>query len=96
MPGSGDGIQVDGSVSSEVLLVYGESTNPIPQYRLWNGVTWGAEQAALTVDGTINWLKTASAVNREEYILATIDSTGRAYAQVYTASTSSWGNKVPL
>jgi Domain of unknown function (DUF2341) len=88
-----DRIQVDETVSSEVLLVYGEGTVTTPRYRFWNGVSWGVEGSAQAVTNTINWTRTAAGVSRDEYVLVTLDAANDAYAQVYSASTSSWGNQ---
>ena len=87
-----DKVQVDGTQSSEILLVYGEGTNTSPRYRLWNGTAWGVEGSAQAVSNTINWVRTAAGVSRDEYALVTLDQSNDAYAQIYTASTSSWGN----
>lgn len=88
----GDRVQVDASVSSEVLLAYGEGTVTTPRYRFWNGTSWGTEGSAQAVGGTINWVSTAAGVTRDEYVLGTVDAGSNAYAQIYSASTSSWGN----
>ena len=89
-------IKVDSTVSSEILVAYGDSTSATPKYRLWGGTSWGIEQSAIAVGGTINWVRTAAGVKRDEYILSTIDQSGAAYAQVYIASTTSWGNQTLL
>jgi hypothetical protein len=89
-----DRIQVDATVSSEVLLAYGEGTVTTPRFRLWNGTTWSVEGSAQAVSGTINWIKTAAGVNRDEYAMITLDSANDSFAQIYSASTSSWGNRV--
>ncbi len=92
----GDSIQVDASPSSEILLAYGEAGTTSPIYRFWNGSSWSNEQSALAIGGTLNWVKTAASISRDEYVLVTLDSANTAYAQVYTASTSSWGNQTLL
>ena len=91
-----DSIQVDATKSTELLLAYGEGVVSTPRYRLWNGTTWGAELNALAVGGTINWVKTAAGVTRNEYALATLDQAANTYVQIYTASTSSWSNQTQL
>ena len=87
-----DRVQVDASVSQEALIAYGEGTSVSPKYRLWNGTSWGVEGSAQNVTDAINWLEVAAGVSRDEYIMLTLDASSDAYAQVYTASTSSWGN----
>ena len=92
--GSNNNIKVNSSVSSEILVAYGDSTTAIPKYRLWGGTSWGAEQSALSVGGTVNWVRTAAGINRDEYTLVTMDQSNASYAQIYSASTSAWGSKV--
>lgn len=89
-----DRVEVDASISSEILIAYGEGTNTSPRYRLWNGATWGVEGSALAVTGTINWVQTAAGITRDEYALITLDSASDSFVQIYSASTSSWGNQV--
>lgn len=91
-----DSIQVDATQSTELLLVYGEGVVSTPRYRLWNGTTWGSELNAIAVGGTINWVKTAAGITRNEYALGTLDQGLNAYVQIYSASTSSWGNQTLL
>jgi hypothetical protein len=88
-----DRIQVDATVSSDILLVYGEGTVTTPRYRIWNGVSWSVEGSAVAVSSTINWVATAAGVSRDEYALVTLDQSNDAYAQIYNASSSSWGNQ---
>ncbi|MFM2339462.1 MAG: hypothetical protein RLZZ360_98 [Candidatus Parcubacteria bacterium] len=86
-------VTVNSTVSSEIMLAYGDGTNTTPRYRLWNGTSWGIEQSAIAVGGTINWVRTAAGVKRDEYILVTMDQSNATYAQVYNATSSSWGNQ---
>ena len=86
-------VKVDASVSSEILIGYGDSTSATPKYRLWSGTSWGAEQSAIAVGGTINWVKTAAGITRDEYIMVTQDQASSSYAQIYSASSSSWANR---
>ncbi len=87
-----DGVEINSSVNSEILLVYGEGTVTTPRYRFWNGTTWSVEGSAQAVTNTINWIKTAAGTTRDEYAMVTLDQSSDAYAQIYNASTSSWGN----
>ncbi len=89
-----DKVQVDAAVSTEMLIAYGEGSVSTPRYRLWNGTSWGIENNAVAVGGTINWLDTAAGVSRDEYAMITLDATSASYAQIYSASSSSWGNQV--
>lgn len=88
-----DSVVVDSTVNSEVIMAYGEGTVTTPRYRLWDGSSWGIEKNAVAVGGTINWVKTAAAVSRNEYAMITLDQGSNAYAQIYSASTTSWGNQ---
>ncbi|MES2749536.1 MAG: DUF2341 domain-containing protein [Patescibacteria group bacterium] len=93
---SNDSVEVAASVISDVLLVYGEGVVSTPRYRLWNGTSWSVEANAVAVSNTINWVATAAGVTRDEYALVTLDQSNDAYAQIYSASTSSWGNQTLL
>ncbi|KXK00212.1 MAG: hypothetical protein UZ19_OD1000127 [Parcubacteria bacterium OLB19] len=88
-----DKVQVDATEATEMLIVYGEGSNTSPRYRLWNGSAWGVEGSAVAVSNTINWVRTASGVTRDEYALITLDQSNDAYAQIFSASSSSWGNQ---
>jgi len=87
-----ESLTIDASLQSEVMAVYGEGTNTTPRYRLWNGEVWESEQGAEAIDNPINFIKNLANPIRNEYLMATQDSTGIVKAQIYTASTSSWGN----
>jgi hypothetical protein len=89
-------VVVDAANNQEILLAYGEGSVTTPRYRLWNGTVWGTELDAVAVGGTINWLQTAAGVTRDEYVMVTLDATSASYAQVYQASTTSWGNQVQV
>jgi hypothetical protein len=92
----GDGVVVDAADNTEILIAYGEGTNTTPRYRLWGGTSWGIEQNAIAVGGTINWVATAAGVTRDEYVMVTLDGSNATYAQVYQASSSAWGNQVQI
>ncbi len=91
-----DRIQVDSGANSEILIAYGDATSTVPRYRLWNGTSWGTQFDAQAVGGTINWVRTAAGVTRNEYVMLTIDQSNSAYAQVYNSTTTSWGNQTLL
>jgi hypothetical protein len=91
-----DNVQVDAGVNTEMMIAYGDGTNATPRYRLWEGTAWSDPQlSALPVGGTINWVRTAAGVTRDEYILLTLDQSTSTYAQVFSSS-SAWGNQVLL
>jgi hypothetical protein len=89
-----DRVQVDSGINSEILIAYGDGTNTIPRYRLWQGTSWGTQLNAIPVGGTINWVRTAAGITRDEYILVTLDQSSSTFAQVYSGTSSSWGNQV--
>jgi hypothetical protein len=91
-----DNVQVDATVNDDIMAVYAEGTVATPRFRIWNGTSWGVEGNAVAVSNTINWVETAAGVSRDEYVLVTLDQSNDAYAQVYSASTSAWGNQVTL
>ncbi|MFN3692835.1 MAG: DUF2341 domain-containing protein [Candidatus Paceibacteria bacterium] len=88
-----DNVVVNSTTNTEMLIAYGDGTNNTPRYRLWGGTSWGIKQSAIPVGGTINWVRTAAGVKRDEYILVTMDQSNATYAQVYNATSSSWGNQ---
>jgi hypothetical protein len=80
------------SVIREAFVAYVEGTIQTPMYRLWNGTTWGDEEIGESVGGAIRYLETAAAHSRDEYIIATQDSSGRVRAQIYDGSIDSTGD----
>lgn len=74
----------------ESLIAYAEGNVQTPKYRTWNGSAWSAQQSALTVSATINWVVTRAAVNREEYIMGTLGTDQDVNVQVY--KNGAWGN----
>lgn len=89
-------VHVDSDVSSEIMIAYGDSTSATPKFRLWGGTSWGIEQSAVAVGGTINWVRTAAGVGRDEYVLVTLDQSNSSYAQIYNATATAWGNRILL
>lgn len=69
------------------MIAYSKTTN-IPYYRIWNGTSWGAEAAATSVAGNINYVVLKSARTRNEAILGVQTSTGAIYTQTWNGS--SW------
>ncbi|MEK7462460.1 MAG: DUF2341 domain-containing protein [Patescibacteria group bacterium] len=76
----------------EAFTAYAEGTVQTPRYRIWNGATWGDEETGTSVGGSIRFVETAAAPTRDEYVIATQDSTGRVRAQIYNGGTDSTGN----
>jgi hypothetical protein len=92
----GNAVRLSTSPPTEALIAYGEGTVQTPRYRLWTGTSWGAEQSAQSVGGTIQWVKTEAAPTRDEYLLATQDSLNDVNVQVYNGASDTWGNLVEV
>ncbi len=75
------------SIIREAFTAYAEGTVQTPRYRTWNGSTWSAESSAVSVGGAIRFVEVDSTDVRDEYMIATQDSTGRVRAQVYDGVT---------
>lgn len=71
-----------------VMMAYSKTTT-IPYYRIWDGTAWGAEGAAQTVVGNINYVVLKSSRTRNEAVLGVQTSTGAIYFQVWNGT--SWG-----
>lgn len=89
-------IEVTVPENTEALVAYAESTNQTFQYRIWDGINWSIEDDGLDVGGVINWVVTEAASTRDEYIVGTLDANNDVNFQVYSASTTSWGNQIEL
>lgn len=87
-----DSVQLSTAANTQALLVYGESGVNTPRYRFWNGSSWDAPANALDVGAEVQFVSVAAAPTRDEYIAVTLDADEDVNAQVYTASTTSWGN----
>lgn len=74
------------------LVVYGEGVVQTPRYQIWNGSSWGGENSAQNVGGTIEWIRTKAGTTRNEYILGTQDALSDVNVQIYNAASSTWGN----
>ncbi len=79
------------STPGPIMMVYSKTTT-IPYYRVWNTgtSTWGAEAAAQTVVGNINYIVVKSARTRNESIMGVQTSTGAIYIQTWNGTT--WSN----
>ncbi len=74
-----------------IMMAYSKTTT-IPYYRIWNSTTstWGAEAAAQTVVGNINYIVLKSSRTRNEAIMGVQTSTGAIYIQTWNGTT--WSN----
>ncbi len=80
------------SIIREAFTAYAEGTVQTPRYRLWNGSTWSTEASGVSVGGTIRFVESAASSFRDEYMIATQDSTGRVRAQVYDGVNQTTGD----
>ena len=91
-----DSAEVDVVANRDILAVYAEGTLSTPHYTIWDGTIWSYEQDALNTNSSIEWLETEAATTRDEYTLVTQGTDGHVNAQIYNATTSSWGNILEL
>jgi Domain of unknown function (DUF2341) len=87
----GGAVEVTSTIR-EAFTAYAEGTVQTPRYRIWNGASWGTEKTGTSVGGSIRFVESAAAPTRDEYVIATQDSTGRVRAQIYNGSTETTGN----
>ncbi len=81
----------------EALFAYAEGTVQTPRYMLWNGTNWTSERSAANIGDRAEWVRVAAAPTRNEYLMGTLGGAGTAVkAQIYTGSTTSWGNLVEI
>lgn len=80
------------SINREAFMAYAEGTVQVPRFRLWNGSVWGNEQSALSIGDTIRFVETAASPTRDEYLIATMGSTGVVDAQIIDGATDTAGN----
>ncbi|MEM2875166.1 MAG: PGF-pre-PGF domain-containing protein, partial [Candidatus Hadarchaeales archaeon] len=74
----------------ESMVAYSINTST-PQYRIWNGSSWGSQTAINAGAGNVRWVVLKYARNRNEAILGTVDSTTGSI-QVRIWNGSSWGS----
>lgn len=92
---SGNSVQITSTIR-EAFMAYAEGTVQAPRLRLWNGTSWGTEQSGISVGDTIRFAETDAAPTRDEYLIATMGSTGGIYAQVYDGTIDAAGNKIEI
>ncbi len=92
---SGGSAQIT-SVIREAFTAYSEGTVQVPRFRLWNGTTWGTELSGVSVGDTIRFVEVDAAPTRDEYIIATMGSTGVVDAQIVDGTTDTSGNATEI
>lgn len=85
------------SIVREAMVAYGEGTAQVPRYKIWNGSSWGTEGSGVSIGDTIRFVELAASPTRDEYVMATMGSTGVVDAQVYTGgSLDAWGTSTEV
>lgn len=74
-----------GAVTAMVAYSVNTAT---PQYRIWNGSSWGAQASANATSGSVRWVVLKYARTRNEAMLGTLSTTGDIYVQIWNGS--SW------
>jgi hypothetical protein len=74
------------------IIVYGKSGQSAPQYRIWDGSSWGAETAVTgaTFAGTPRFIQVKTSAVRNEAIAAVLNSAGTLYVVRFDAAAGTW------
>jgi Domain of unknown function (DUF2341) len=91
-----DSVRIASAALDEVMVAYGEGVVTTPRYRIWDGTAWSAEASAQSVGGTVQWVKTAAATTRDEYVLGVQDAVNDVNVQIFNGTTDTWGNLVEV
>ncbi|MBI4438371.1 hypothetical protein HY640_00395 [Candidatus Woesearchaeota archaeon] len=67
-----------------------DSAPLLPKFRAGNGTVWVEEGNASNISSTAQWVVLRAAPSREEWLMGTLDSAGKVYAQVFDGV--AWGN----
>src|SRR3989338_6899594 len=75
------------------IIVYTNATvsQTTLQYRIWNGVGFGAQTSTGIGVGVIRWLKVVTNPIRNEAIMGSLDASGDIIFAVYNATADTWG-----
>ncbi len=76
--------------SSDTIIVYGQSGNSSPRYRVWGGSSWGGEQTMPSVGATPNWIVLSNCPTRDEFACVTYDSSSDF--NILFRTNGSWGS----
>lgn len=83
-------------LSGQAIAVYRYSTDADhPHYRVWDGSSWGADQALPNVkldasDDAVEWIKLASKPGSNKIALAWSDATDRLHAMIWDGDNNAW------
>ncbi len=92
---SGGSAQITSTIR-EAFTAYAEGTVQVPRFRIWNGTTWGTELSGVSIGDTIRFVEVDAAPTRDEYIIATMGSTGVVDAQIVDGATDTAGNATEI
>jgi hypothetical protein len=71
------------TTTDEIMLAYGEGTIQTPRIRIFDGITLGSEDSALSIGSTIQWVVLKASPLIGQYILGTLGSDRDTQFQVY-------------
>jgi|GEM_PF-1381222 len=74
--------------TSVPIVVYGQSGQSSPRYRVWSGSSWGSEQSMATVGAEPYWVSVRNCPVRDEYCAAILDKDKEVHAFIFNGS--SW------
>jgi hypothetical protein len=80
--------------SNGALIVYGESTLSIPRYRVWNGISWSAQENNAPASSTIQWVVLKSCPTRDEKILGVLSSAGYLDVSIWNGQNMAWSESL--
>lgn len=78
------------TTTDEAMIAYGEGTVTTPRYRIFNGISLGSEQSALSVGAAIHWLTVKASPLGNQYIMGTLGGDRDTNFQVY--QNGAWGD----
>jgi archaellum component FlaF (FlaF/FlaG flagellin family) len=80
--------------SNGALIVYGESTLSIPRYRVWNGISWSAQENSAPASSNIQWVVLKSCPTRDEKILGVLTSAGYLDVSIWNGQNMAWSESL--
>jgi hypothetical protein len=80
--------------SNGALIVYGESTLSIPRYRVWNGISWSAQENSAPASSTIQWVVLKSCPTRDGKILGVLSSAGYLDVSIWNGQNMAWSESL--
>ncbi len=76
--------------SGNAMVVWADTNQNTPRYRIWDGSSWSSEAGANNVGSTaIRWIKLAAEPGSDRILMGTLDGGSDVNVQVWTGS--AWG-----